>query len=338
YGTRQLARREPGVVRDVLESATEGLTDVRKQLTAYRQSVYDLMPPEAVEMRGREFLTLDPDKTIWQGGAFDVGEAVLYKFWESLPMMVGTLVPAAVMMRLAVPGAIAYLGASEGGLSIGFIQNEIADGIAAMSDEELVGESDRYRQLLEEVGPEDARRQFTAEAQGTAPIVGGALVAAISITAGRYLEPVISGKANLSAFARAGRGAVAEGPIQEGPQEVIEQVAQNIAAAAYDGDRGALDGIAESYIQGTVIGAPGGAIIAAAAGTAGEPVAPSATPEDADQPEAPSSFKDVFGGQVEPPDEGGWRGAPASDLFPTPIDITDETVPPDQAAAIAAAM
>ena len=339
YATRQLARREPGVVRDILESATKGLTSVRGELTAYRQSVYDMMPEEAVEMRGREFLTLDPDKTIWQGGAFDVGEAVLYKFWESLPMMVGTLVPAAVMMRLAVPGAITYLGASEGGLSVGFIQNEIADGIAAMDEEELTKESPRYVELLEDMGsPEDARRQLIAEAQGVAPIVGGILVGAISATAGRYLEPVITGKAGLGFAGRAGRGAIAEGVVQEGPQESIEQVAQNIAAAVYDGDRAMLDGIVEAYVQGAVIGAPGGAIVAGLAGTAGEPVPPEITPEERDRPGAPSSFTDVFGDEVPPPPGGGWRGAPATDLFPTPIGITDEAVPIDLAAAVAAAV
>ena len=336
YGTRQLARREPGVVRDVLESATEGLTSVRGKLSAYRQSVYDLMPSEAVEMRGREFLTLDPDKTIWKGGAADVGEAVLYKFWESLPMMVGTIVPGAVMMRLAVPGAITYLGASEGGLSVGFIQNEIADGIAAMSEEELVQEAPRYVELLEGMAPEDARRQFTAEAQGMAPIVGGVLVGAVSAAAGRYLQPVITGKSNLGPLGRAGAGAVSEGVFQEGPQEVFEQVAQNVAAAVYDGDRDALEGAAEAYVQGAVIGAPAGALVGAAIGKGEETIPPSATPEDRDRPGAPSSFRDVFGEQVPGPDD--YTGAPATDLFPTPVDITDEAVPPDHAAAIAAAM
>lgn len=340
YGTRQLARREPDVARDVLEAAVPALESVRGKLTAYRQSIYDMMPPEVIEMKGAEFLTLDPDKTIWKGGPAEVGEAVLYKFWESVPMMVGTIIPGAVLLRAGATAAgLTYLGASEGGLSVGFIANDITEGIMAMEHDELLAESERYGQLIESTGSEEAaRNQLIAEGQGLAPLVGGILVGAISATAGRYLEPVITGKAGLGFAGRAGAGAVSEGVLQEGPQESVEQVAQNIAAAIYDGDRSALEGVAEAYIQGAIVGAPAGALVAGVVGTGQAPVAPGATPADRTPPTGPpEDFRDVFGEQVPPP--GGYTGTPPIDLFPEPsVEITDEPVPPELAAAVSAAI
>ncbi len=78
YIARQAARREPGVVKDVLASAAGGLEGVREQLTAYRQNIYDMMPPDAIAKKVSEFTTLDPDKTIWKVSPLVVGEAVLY--------------------------------------------------------------------------------------------------------------------------------------------------------------------------------------------------------------------------------------------------------------------
>lgn len=324
YAARQ-AQGEPGDFGYELAGDIAGaLENTRGKLRAYREEIYDLMPADAIEKKGAEFMTLDPDKTIWKGNPLDVGEAVLYKFWESLPMMVGTIVPAAVMMRLKIPGAVTYLGASEGGLSVGFIANDITDGIQEMDDETLAAESPRFANLLQTMdSPEAARDQLIKEAQGLAPVIGGVAVGAISYGAGRYLEPVITGKAGLTAAQRAGRGAISEGLIQEGPQESIEQLTQNIAAAVYDGDRAKTEGLLESYVQGAVVGAPGGALVGAVAGTAGEPPIPGEpTPEELDRPGAPSSFRDVFGAQVPPP--GGYTGAPPTDLFEAELPETDE--------------
>ena len=336
YAARQLTPEEPGIAKEILTDVAGGLEGTRGKLAAYRQSIYDMMPPDAIAKKGAEFLTLDPDKTIWKGSPADVGEAVLYKFWESVPMMVGTIVPGAVMMRAgATAGGLTYLGASEGGLSVGFIANEITDGIQEMDDETLAKESPRYAELLQTMAtPEAARNQLIQEAQGLAPIIGGVLVGAVSYGAGRYLEPVITGKAGLGAGQRAIRGAASEGLAQEGPQESIEQLAGNIAAAVYDGDRSLLEGLAESYVQGAVVGAPAGAVVGAAIGTSGEPVPEEGepTPEELDRPGAPSSFRDVFGEQVPPP--GGYTGAPG-DMFA--IGEAD-AVDPDAAAAISANM
>ena len=349
YGTRQLA--ESDIMRgtagsEIAKDVVGGLESGRGFLADYRQRVYDSMPVDAVQKKGAEFLTLDPDKTIWKGNPLDVGEAVLYKFWESVPMMAATLIPGAVMMRAgAAAKGITYLGASEGGLSVGFIANEITDGIQEMDDATLAKESPRFAELLNTTDPVAARQQLIAEAQGMAPIIGGVLVGAISATAGRYLEPVISGKANLGFTQRAARGALAEGVAQEGPQESVEQVASNIARAVYDGDLAALDGVAEAFVQGAVVGTPGGALAGGFAGRSAEPAEP--TPESRSKPAGPRAlpFGEVFGEQTPPP--GGYTGAAALDLFEAEREAEEaaelerqiqDQVAPDVAAAVSAAI
>ena len=233
----------------------QNLSEVRDRLRTWREGVYARMDPEVIAKKGRELLTLDPDRTIWQGSPWQVGQAVTYKLVEQVPMVLATLLPGGLLLRAGSAGkAISYLGASEAGLSLGFIQNDIADGITELTDEELAQESPRFASLLTTLDKKQAREQFTREAQGMAPVVGGLLVGAISAAAGRYLAPVFTDTAGLSFGQRVRRGALSEGLLQEGPQETIEQVAGNVAAAAYDGDREALEGAAESYAQGALLG------------------------------------------------------------------------------------
>ena len=88
--------------------------------------------------------------------------------------------------------------------------------------------------------------------------------------------------------------------LQEGPQESIETIVGNIARAVYDGDVEAFDGALESYVQGAVVGAPAGGLIAGLGGRNREDVAvePTAPPN----PVAPAaSFEEVFGTGGEDP-------------------------------------
>jgi len=325
YGARQLGRNEFEGVRKTFDATAGGLEDARGFLADYRQKVYDSMPQDAVAKKGAEFLTLDPDKTIWKGNPLDVGEAILYKFWESVPMMAATLIPGAVMMRAGMSAkGISYLGASEGALSVGFIANEITDGIQEMDDETLAQESPRFAELLAERNdPVSARKQLIAEAQGMAPIIGGIAVGAISATAGRYLEPIFTGSASLGMRQRATRGAISEGLLQEGPQESVEQIASNIARMIYDGDLEALDGVMESYVQGAVVGAPGGAFAGAVGGRSEDPNAPEVTPPPTPARARALPFSEVFG-------EGGENPFIQPDEGPE--------VPADVAAAVTAAI
>lgn len=343
YAARQLGG-DSGTTRNEIASDLVGAGEsVRSRLTAYRQSIYETMSPQVMAQRGAEFLTLDPDKTIWKGGPGQVAESVLYKFWESVPMMAGTIIPAAVMMRAGAPGAVQYLGASEAGLSVGFIQNEIADGINAMDDETLAEESPRFAELVQSgMQPDTARQQTIQEGQSLAPAIGGALVGAISYGAGRYLEPVImesaAGAARIGLGQRAARGAVSEGLLQEGPQESVEQIMQNYAARIYDGDRSVMEGVPESFVQGTVVGAPGGAGVAVLAGGGQEDALTSPdTPEEPGQPTPiADKFEEVFTEQAPP--EGGYTGAPPTDLFGDQTPSIDSEFTADIDPAVSAAI
>ena len=313
------------------EQAASYLQGVRGDMAQWREGVYARMNPEVMDMVGRELLTLDPDRTIWRGGPLEVAEAVAYKVIEQTPSLLATLIPGAIMMRAGAMGkGISYLGASEAGISLGAIQNEIADGINEMSADELGAESPRFRQLMEEYGDEaQARADLIREAQGMAPLIGGVAVGAISAAAGRYLSPVFDDAVGLGFGQRVGRTAISEGLIQEGPQESVEQIASNISAAVYDGDRDLLEGVAESYAQGALLGAIMGGGVGGILGRSGQ----EQTPPELDTPDAPSAFTPGRGGptgrqQALPLDFGEeQRSGPITqqeDMFAIPDELFDE--------------
>ena len=206
YAARQ-SRFTRGTVAPAIESVRHGLAGVRESITSGISEDY-------LSHVGGELLTLDPDKTIWRGGPIAVADAVYGKFLQSLPSTLLVMLPAARLMRVAQTGkALTYLGASEGSMSLGAIQNNIADEITAMPHEELLKESQRYAQIYGVTGDEEkARQDFTAEAQGVAPIIGGVSVAAISMVTGRLLKPVFESGTGMGLGRRIGTGFAAEAP------------------------------------------------------------------------------------------------------------------------------
>lgn len=268
------------------------------------------MTPEAQQRAMREITTLDPNKTIWQGGAGEFLSSIGLKMSNAAPSTLVTLLPGGLIMRAGLgKGAIAYLGASEGALSMGSIAANIADEIEQAPEAELM-QSQRYQALRQSMGEQEARQALVREAQGYAPVIGGLAVGAISAVAGRYLEPVFTGKAG-GMFSRAGRGAIAEGPLQEGPQSAAEQIAQNVAAQTFDGSRDTFEGVGEAAAQGSAIGAGMGGGFSAAFGRGPTPAAPppeigAANPSEPAPPTGPEPFGQVF--QPQTPPAGGWRG------------------------------
>ncbi len=261
YGSRQLLGDEnESFVTDRLAAGRRGLTGVADDITA-------TMSPEAQERLVRQWDTLDPTKSIWQGGADEFLSSVGYKLGRSIPSTLATLGPAAWWLKAGMaPGAIAYLGASEGALSMGGISNGIAQEIEGMTEEELRAESPRYQQMLQEGEPPGvARQKLIGEAQGAAPLIGGLVVGAISATAGRYLEPIFVKEGGMGLTRRALTGFAAEAP-QESGQSVAEQMAQNIAAQIYDGDRGVMEGTFNAGIEGGVVGGLSGGAFSATLG------------------------------------------------------------------------
>lgn len=283
----------------------------RQASAAFAQDWSQSMTPEAQERISREILTLDPNKTLWQGGPRELLSAVGLKLSRSAPSTVATLLPGALMLRAGMgAGALTYLGASEGGLSMGSIAANIATEIEQASEEELM-QSQRYQELRQSMGEPEARQALIGEAQGYAPVIGGLVVGAISAATGRYLEPVLVDKP-AGVLARFARGYASEG-MQEAGQSGAEQIAQNYAAQLYDNDRKLGEGVPEQVVQGGVVGGLAGGLMTAGLGQGPQQFSTNETSElplqplsPSDTPAAPQSFEEVFGKQTPP--AGGWQG------------------------------
>ncbi len=273
----------------------------RRALDAYAANTFDELSPAAKDRLNREILTLDPNKTLFRGGPSEFLSSVGLKVAQSLPSTAATLLPGALMLRAGLgAGAITYLGASEGALSLGSIADNIAQEIEQAPEAELL-QSPYYKKLRDAGEPElQARQRLIQEAQGQAPLVGGLVVGAISAAAGRYISPVFEEGGSGKLLSRAGRGFVSEAG-QEAGQSSAEQVAQNIAAQVYDNSRGTFEGAGEAGAQGALIGGVTGAGFSAALG---RPKTRTALPteEEAAPTERPATFDEVFGeaGQAPP--------------------------------------
>lgn len=311
YAANRIAGERSTPFEQGFGDLADAFTAGRQGATQFAQSWFDSMTPEAKLRAEREVMTLDPNKTIWQGSPSQFLSSVGLKMARSAASTGATLLPGGLMMRAGLGrGALAYLGASEGGLSLGSIAANIAQEVEQAPEDELM-QSQRYQQLRQQYDEPQARQQLIREAQGYAPIVGGLVVGAISAAAGRYLEPVFTDKA-AGALGRFGRGFVSEAA-QESGQSGAEQVAQNVAAQVFDGDRSTFAGVPEQMGQGALVGGVMGGGTVAALGphahargiSTGEATLTSSASPSPTQA-APESFQQVFKNQTPP--AGGWRG------------------------------
>lgn len=151
-----------GVVADTIYGG-------RKGLAGFREDILSKISQEDLQKAAGELLTLDPEKTIWQGNPLEVAESFAYKFANALPATLVTLIPAVRWFKAATPAkALTYMGATEGGMSLGGIANGITDEIMSMGTEQLLAESPRFNQLMEAYGDEaEARDALVREEVGS---------------------------------------------------------------------------------------------------------------------------------------------------------------------------
>lgn len=315
YGANQLfPQDQENPIRDFL-------TERRQKVQGLARDSFATLSPEAQNRLSREILTLDPNKTLFQGGPGEFVSSIGLKIAQSAPSTLVSLLPAGLMLRAGLTaGAVTYLGASEGGLSLGSIAANIAEEIEQAPEQELL-QSEFYKQLRDAGTDEpQARQRLIAEAQGVAPLVGGVVVGAISAVAGRYLAPIFT-DVGAGVGSRIARGAASEAG-QEFGQSGAEQIAQNVAAQIYDTDRSALEGAGEAATQGAMIGGimGGGFGVAGGSKRTGVPLN-----EEQEPAPAPASFEEVFGerAQVEGvannmvgPQESAYRGADIENRTP----------------------
>lgn len=346
YAARQLGD-DSNFGQYLINQAVEPLSDARRATMKYSEDILAGMSQDSQDQIRRQWLTLDPEQTIWQGGPSEFLQSVGLKFSRALPATVLTLAPAARFFRAGMtPGALTYLAASEGGLSLGGIANGIADEVESLDTETLRKESPFYADLISQgMNEEEARDELIKRAQGAAPLIGGVMVGAISAIAGRYLEPVFARGAGLRG--RVVRGGLAESP-QESLQSGAEQFMQNVAAQVFDNDRPLTEGVGEAMVEGGTLGFLTGGAFAGVLGARPSRPPPERTADDeAGGPPEPEPEPTALSGAVVPSvapgqqefqftrRERGYRGVPlpGRELLPEAVDYSlDVTQPPGVAA------
>jgi hypothetical protein len=208
----------------------------------------------------RQWTNLDPHQTIWQGGPGEVIHSVMLQASQAAPAALTTLLPMGSLVRAGMTrGALAYVGATQAGLSVGQIANNISDEVMNTPEDKLQATSPKYAQLIAQgMDPAQARQQIVTEAQKYAPVIGGLVTGAISMVAGRFLTPVLS-KEGASLGARLAGGA-ADQALQMGGIGGADYVARETAAHTYDQTRSpTIEGAARAAGEGAAVGAVTGA-------------------------------------------------------------------------------
>jgi len=261
----QLSGEGETLDEQALAARQRDLGDIRRGIGEWQKGFFQSMSPEALDRAERELLTLDPEKTIWQGGAGEFMSSIALKGTLSLGPTIGPMITTALLARLGVGAAASTLyGTQEGLMSAGLSAAQIADDIEQTPIEEL-RKVERFKALEAQMGETEARRQYVNEVQGIIPAVTGVLVGAIAKAVGKPLDKIFGTGEGLPLFARARAGAITE-TLQEGPQSFVEQVTQNYAKMAYDSGVSLLDGAAEQTVQGMLLGGIMGGTFAAAFG------------------------------------------------------------------------
>lgn len=241
------------------------LGDVRRSISEWQKGFFEQMTPEALDFAEREYTSLDPSKTMWQGGVKEFLKATALKGTLSLGPTIGPMITTALLSRIGVGAAASTLyGTQEGLMSAGLSAAQIADDIEQTPIEEL-RKVERFKALEAQLGEAEARRQFVNEVQGIVPAVTGLLVGSIAKGVGKPLDKIFGTGEGLAFFPRVWAGTATEA-LQEGPQSFVEQVTQNYAKMAYDANVNLLDGAAEQVVQGMLLGGIMGGTFAGAFG------------------------------------------------------------------------
>lgn len=256
------------------------LEGLREGSNQFAQDWLAKRTPEAQARAQREFLNLDPDQTIWQGGVGEFISSIGLKTAESLAPTLVPLGGYALMARLGMGTAAATLwGVSEGTLSAGAIAGQAAEEVKEAPLDILMQSPVFQKRMQEAKGNEaSARQAFITDVQGWAPLLAGATVGLIAKGAGTYLNKFFDPEKGAGFFTRVGKGAVVEGAFEEAPQSAVEQVATNVARRVYNSEAGVWDGVLESALQGAAVGGPMGGAVAGALGRRPQALTISADP------------------------------------------------------------
>lgn len=297
-----------GDAADRFLSGKDSETLLRENEQKYQQN---LTP----EMRGAQQKLWWDEETGSLGSAWTDPRAYASGIIQSLPEMAitmgaaGRLAKGAYARALAKTGdkavaakAAARMATVAGGVSEGLLggadtARQVRDQIAAMPLE-LLQQSEAFQTLLEEgLKPEEARAQLAEDSATQGLLIAGAATGVFGGMGDRALANLLTGRVTAGIGGRIAKGAVGEGLLEELPQSIGQQVAENYAMQDADPNRklgagvlnAGLGGLATGAVMGGGLGAVAtprtGPSDAGAAATLGS-AAPEATFENTPEPAA----------------------------------------------------
>lgn len=163
-----------------------------------------------------------------------------------------------VLDRARMPLAI---GALEGGGAY----TATVEEIRAMSHDDLLANSDLYRELISEgVNPERAK----ARVMNSGGLTAAAIQTPIGVATGALVSRFEANPFRIGSAATGASNIVREG-IEEGIQSGTGQFAQNVGTRAADNNNDLLAGVGEASAKGAIAGAGTGAVFAAPSAVVG---------------------------------------------------------------------
>ncbi len=242
-------------------AVAKGLNWANETAGQSAQDWQESLSPQDRDLMARQWTTLDPHQTIWQGSPHDFVHALSLQVAQATPATLSMLLPMTALIKAGMMGgALTYVGATQAGLSLGSISNNIGQEIGQLDDNTLRQQSPAFAQMLDKgMDPASARQELTQQAQRYAPVIGGLVSGGIAALAGRFLTPVMTGAAGAGLARRAGLGFLDQAA-QGAGIGATDYIARETAAQTYDKGRapdlvGAAKAAGESAAAQGVVGA-----------------------------------------------------------------------------------
>ena len=172
-------------------TVTKGLNWANQVAGQSAEDWQQSLSPQDRDLMAKEWTTLDPAKSIWQGSPHDFVHTLTLQMANAAPATLTMILPMTAWAKAGMTAkALTYVGATQAGLNLGQISNHISQEIASRDDNSLRQSSPEFARMLDQgMDPQQARQQLESTAQRYVPVYGGLMAGAISTIAGRYLTP-----------------------------------------------------------------------------------------------------------------------------------------------------
>lgn len=235
---------------------------------------------------------------------------------EKAAVEIGKQAGAKALERTALVAA----GVLEGLSQAGHGAIEVRDAVNRLPDD-VLDKSEAFRGLVERNGGDRAaaRGQLANDQATTAYVLSGIATGIFGGFGDRTLLRLMGGKGSKSLIGRVLAGAMAEGGLEEAPQEYLSALAENYAKQGADPGQQLTEGALNRAVGGAVIGALQGGAMAGVAGRAPEEPTPTPKPPTERRAEAPAAPPAAGTTQPPPVAPTATTGTPAT-TSPEPTD------------------